>query len=203
MLSLVSLIAATCVLQQPPTSPAFRVGPVWSANFPRYDPGSAAGDTGVSQRHRAIEYSHLYYTRLAIHKYGSFATIPLFVAEYAVGQSLFNQTAASSTVPVSQSLRSWHSMLAGGIGVLFGVNTITGGWNLWEGRKAKEGRTRRYLHSALMILSDAGFVAAGAITPSRRTILTDPSRRNLHRTLAEASAGTALVSYLIMLVGNR
>jgi hypothetical protein len=186
-----------------PIPPSFRAGPVLSADFPSYDFGVALGDSGVSQRPKAIEYSHLYYTRLAIHHYASFATIPMFVAEYAVGQSLFNQTAAASTTPVSQSLRSWHNMLAGGIGVLFGVNTITGAWNLWEGRKAKEGRTRRYLHSALMILSDAGFVATGAITPHRRTILTDPNRRNLHRTLAEASAGTALVSYLIMLVGNR
>ena len=219
MISSVWLLAAACVLQHPPTPPpnavlapttapippAFRPGPVLPADFPRYDIGIALGDTGGSQRPKAIEYSHLYYTRLAIHHYASFATIPMFVAEYAIGQSLYNQTAPPGLVRPSQSLRSWHSLVAGGGGVLFGVNTITGSWNLWEGRKAKEGRTRRYVHSALMFLSDAGFVATGAITPGRRDIegLGDPNRRALHRTLAMTSMGTAVVSYLMMLIGNR
>jgi hypothetical protein len=212
VLSLASLLAAGFMLQHAPTPapieaipPAIGPGPMLHAGFPRYDFGLAVGDTGGSQRPKAIEYSQLYYTRLAIHRYASFATLPLFVAEFAVGQALYNQTAPPGTAPVSQSLRSWHSLLAGGVAALFAVNTITGTWNLWEGRKAKEGRTRRYVHSALMFLSDAGFVATGAITPGRRDIrgLGDPNRRAFHRTLATASMGTALVSYLMMLIGNR
>ena len=70
-------------------------------------------------RPKAIEYSSLYGTRLTIHKYASYATIPLFVAEEIVGQKLYNGTGG-------EGLRGTHTALATGIGVLFGVNTITG-----------------------------------------------------------------------------
>jgi hypothetical protein len=154
-------------------------------------------DTG-RKRPRAIEYSNFYTVRLTIHRYASFATLPLFVAEYALGRSLYNTPPDS----VSGSVRSAHGAVALGIAGLFGVNTITGGWNLWDARKDPAGRTRRYVHAALMLVSDAGFVATGTLAPSRRAELAgtiDPNRRSLHRTVAIASMSTALAGYLMML----
>jgi len=152
----------------------------------------------VRKRPRAIEYSNFYTVRLTIHRYASFATLPLFVAEYALGRSLYNTPPDS----VSGSVRSAHGAVALGIAGLFGVNTVTGGWNLWDARKDPAGRTRRYVHAALMLVSDAGFVATGALAPSRRAELAgtiDPNRRSLHRTVAIASMSTALAGYLMML----
>ena len=58
-------------------------------------------DTGA--RPKAIEYSDAYYTRLTIHRYASYAELPLFAAEYALGQRILNgqetgDFASSSTV---------------------------------------------------------------------------------------------------------
>src|SRR3954468_7647355 len=43
-----------------------------------------------SQRPKAIEYSDAYETRAKIHKYASYATLPLFATEVALGQSIYN-----------------------------------------------------------------------------------------------------------------
>jgi len=207
--SLVWLIAATGVL--PPLAtrdstplPAAR-GPVLPAAFATFQPTLVFADSERLQRPKAVEFSHGYYTRLAIHRYASYATVPLFVTEYVLGRSLYNQTAPPDTAPVSQSLRSWHGLVADGIAGLFVVNTVTGAWNLWEGRAVSQGRARRYVHSALMFLSDAGFVATGLLTPSRRDLagLGDPNRRALHRSVAIASMSVALVGDLMMLIWNK
>jgi hypothetical protein len=121
----------------------------------------APTDTPVVQRPRAIEYSDLYYTRLTIHRWGSYAMIPLFAAEYSLGQNLM-QDASPATW-----MKPAHGVVAGGIGVLFGVNTITGVWNLWESRDDPSGRTRRIVHSVMMLASDAGFLATGLLAPER------------------------------------
>lgn len=157
-----------------------------------------AADSG-QRRPRAIEYSNFYSVRLTIHRYASYATIPLFVAEYALGRSLYNRAPDS----VSRSVRSAHGVVAAGIAGLFGLNTVTGGWNLWDSRRDPAGRARRYVHAALMLVSDAGFVATGALAPSRRQELAgtiDPNRRSLHRAVAVASMSTALAGYLMMLI---
>ena len=155
------------------------------------DPGDSA-----SQRRRAIEHSDWYYKRLAIHKTASFATVPLFVAEYVVGDKLFNGDDPSS------NLKSTHQALATGIGVLFGVNTVTGGWNLWDSRRDTQGRARRMTHAALMLVSDAGFVATASLAPEGEDdggqSEDDSNGRNRHRTVAISSMGISLASYLMM-----
>src|SRR6266446_7945232 len=185
MQSLVWLMAASGAWQQPlQTAPPPEPPPVLTSARVALAPA----DTGQT-RPRAIEYSNFYTTRLTIHRYASYATLPLFVAEYALGRSLYNQFPDST----SSSLRSAHGAVAIGIAGLFGVNTVTSGWNLWDARKDPAGRTRRYVHSALMLLSDAGFVATGALAPGHNTV--DPNRRSLHRTVAIASMSTALAGY--------
>jgi hypothetical protein len=143
-------------------------------------------------RPKAINYSNAYYVRLKIHKYASFATLPLFIAEFAVGQKLYNGT-------TSDSLRSAHSGLAAGIAVLFGANSVTGVWNLWEARKDPNGRGKRMFHGILMLAADGGFVATGALAPHRANRgLSTSGDAATHRAVALSSMGVAAVSYLYM-----
>lgn len=147
-----------------------------------------------TRRSRAVRYSDLYYTRLTIHKYASYLTVPLFAAEYVVGQQLYDN-------PGDGGNRGLHSALAGGIAGLFAVNTVTGVWNLIESRHERAGRTRRWVHSLLMLTADAGFVITGATAPDDDD---DDggggSGRSTHRAVAISSMGVALVSYGMMLL---
>jgi hypothetical protein len=145
-------------------------------------------------RPKAFEYSDGYYTRLKIHKYASFAMLPLFVAQYAVGQKLYNGNASDGT-------RSLHGALAGATAVLFGVNTVTGVWNLREGRKDPNHRAKRMVHGMLMLVADAGFVATGMLAPDREHERGGGGgNASTHRTMALTSMGIATVAYLMMLI---
>lgn len=154
----------------------------------------AAAQAAPSQRPVVFEYSEGYQTRLKIHKIASLATIPLFVAEGVVGQELYNNPTAGK--------RTAHLWIATGIGVLFGLNTVTGVWNLNESRKDPNGRARRLTHSILMLAADAGFFATAVTGPGHHQ--RDPnqydSQRSLHRTLAFTSVTLASVGYGIMFV---
>jgi hypothetical protein len=120
-------------------------------------PPAPAGLPGGAQRPQAIEYSDAYYTRLTIHRLGSYAMLPLFAGEYWLGNRLMQ----SGDVP--SWVKGAHGVVAGTVGALFISNTVTGVWNLLESRKDPAGRTRRLLHSALMIASDAGFAITAAM----------------------------------------
>jgi hypothetical protein len=186
------------MLQQPVAPPPQPIGPVLAPTFASVAPAFVLRDTGQRQRPRAVEYSNFYTVRATIHRDASYATLPLFVVEYAIGSSLYNKPPDST----SSSLRTAHSVVAIGIAGLFAVNTVTGAWNLWEARKDPAGRTKRYIHSALMILSDAGFVATGALAPGHHDdpgVPVDQNRRRLHRDVAIASMSTALAGYVMML----
>jgi len=147
-----------------------------------------------------VEYSEGYRTRAKIHKITSFATLPLFVANYFVGQDLYNN-------PGDESMKGAHAGLAAATGVLFGVNTVTGAWNLWEGRKDPNHRTKRMTHGMLMMAADVGFLATAMLAPesdedeySKGPATTDG--RSTHRAVALTSMGIATISYLIMLFGG-
>ena len=163
-------------------------------DFKTTEPQLAPADTPVTRRPRAVEHSDLYYLRLTIHKDASYAIIPLFVTEYAIGRSLFAHP------PGSDAARTAHSVVGAGLIGTFGLNTVTGTWNLWDSRHESSGRARRYIHTALMLLADAGFVATEATAPGDDDVITDPSRKRLHRTLAISSMGLALAGYGMMLV---
>jgi hypothetical protein len=133
--------------------------------------------------------------RLTVHHIASFATVPLFVAEYILGQKLYQNP------PGTQSQRQTHRAVALGVAGLFAVNTVTGAWNLWDSRTTPQGGLRRYLHAGLMFAADAGFVATGLAAPRGDRIYTaTQADRNRHRTLALTSMGTALASYAMMLI---
>jgi hypothetical protein len=148
----------------------------------------------------AIQHSDAYLTRAKIHKYASVATLPLFAAELALGQSLFNESTPAG------SKRAVHAAVGGGIIGLFGVNTVTGAWNLFgEGWQEKEGRTLRLVHGLLMMAADVGFVDTWATGPHSgrlRTALNFEHQKTTHRNVAIASISVGTAGYLLMLLGN-
>jgi hypothetical protein len=184
---IVLLLVTSSVLQQPQIldTNAAAAGPTLPPAFV---------DVRQPQRPRVFEFTHAYEVRLTIHKYASYATLPLFAAEFVLGQQLYNNP------PGSSSTLQAHQMVALGVAGLFAVNTVTGAWNLWDSRKNPDGRLKRWIHGSLMIVSDAGFVATGATAPSRRSVLNDPARARLHRTIAITSIGAALAGYGMMLL---
>jgi hypothetical protein len=149
------------------------------------------------QRPVAFEYSEAYHVRNKIHHIASFATLPLFITEAYVGQKMFNDPAQ-----ITSGMRHLHGNIATGIGILFGVNSVTGVWNMIEGRKDPNGLMLRTTHGVLMLVADAGFLATALTHPNSRTAegiaIYDP-KKNQHMALAYASVSTAMVGYLIML----
>jgi hypothetical protein len=148
----------------------------------------------------AIQYSDGYETRAKIHKYASYATLPLFAGEIALGQSLFN-----SSTPGGGN-KGLHSAVGAGIIGLFGVNTVTGAWNMFgEGWQEHDGRTLRLAHGLLMMAADAGFVATWASAPHGDRFgisSTFDHDKRLHRNIAFASIGVGTAGYLLMIFAN-
>ncbi len=205
LLILISAAPTYAALQDTPDAasqpePRSQAADIDSTSF-HFDPASLTSppwggepNTQVT-RPKAISYSHGYTVRGSIHKYASIATLPLFAAQFAVGQKLYNN-------PGDNSLRSAHSGLAAGTAVLFGLNSVTGVWNLMEGRHDPNGRRRRLIHGILMLTADAGFVATAALAPGgegRRQVTSPNDRRATHRAVALSSMGVATASYLYML----
>ena len=176
----------------------FSAAPAIAAPAPvRFSVGDQAPP---ARRPVPVEYSDGYKTRAKIHKITSIATLPLFVANYFVGQDLYNH-------PGDESMKSAHVGLVAGTAAVFGVNTFTGAWNLWEGRKDPNHRAKRLTHGILMIAADIGFLATAALAPESegedyQTYDDFTNRKQTHRTVALTSMGIATVSYLIMLFGK-
>ena len=106
-------------------------------------------------RPKAIEYSEGYETRAKIHRYASFATLPLLGAEAILGQSLYNDPYSRTSAK-----RGAHIAVGTAITGLFAVQTVTGMWNLVEGWKDPNHKTLRLAHGIMMLGADAGFAAA-------------------------------------------
>jgi hypothetical protein len=154
-------------------------------------------DTTPRRRRKAIEVSDAYALRLKIHYIASYATIPIFAAQAIVGQQLYVADQAGNRP--SEVMRGTHNAIAVALGGLFVVNSVTGGWNWWETRKNEEGRTWRTVHSALMLIADAGFAYTAALGPNAKfTRGGGNSARTLHKNWAIGSASVALASYVMM-----
>jgi hypothetical protein len=154
-------------------------------------------DDQTRQRVIPFEYSDGYRTRAKIHKLASIATLPLFVTEGFLGQSLYDNPTSGK--------RTAHLAVAAAIAGLFAVNTVTGVWNLVEARKDPHGRTRRLAHGILMLAADAGFLATAATGPGHEHEEEGSveGSRSTHRAIAFTSIGLATAGYLIMLLGGR
>ena len=154
---------------------------------------AALVDAQTSPPPRAFEYSDAYRLRAKIHRISSFATLPLFGTEAILGQSLYSDP--------SSSKKTAHLAVAGGIGALFAVNTVTGVWNLVEARNDPNKRGRRLLHGIMMLGADAGFLATADLGPESEHGEVEGSR-STHRAVAFTSIGLASAGYLVMLLGG-
>jgi len=159
-----------------------------------------AQEQGSAPPAAVIEYSDAYRMRAKVHKIASFATLPLFAAEGVVGQKLYN---ARINFEDTSTLKNTHLALAAGIGALFGVNSVTGLWNLIESRHDPNHRTIKWVHGLLMLGADGGFLATAASGPGReRFFSTDSDGPSTHRAIAFTSISAATAGYLIMLFGS-
>ncbi len=158
----------------------------------------ATSDTTIRRRTRALQLSGAYAVRLKIHQVGSFLEFPVFAAEILVGQKLARDRDAGTGS--SSSLRGAHSALAAGLGVLFGVNTITGTWNLVEGWDDPKGRTRRVIHSVAMLAADAGFLLTAGTAPGDDRFESGGRGNSVgtHRAWAISSSAIATAATLMM-----
>lgn len=153
-------------------------------------------DTVIKKKRVLVEYSDWYGRRLAIHRTLSWAMIPLFAVSYWTGERL----ARDGRINSPYYIRALHPYAATGAAAVFGINTVTGVWNLWDARHDPEGRKRRIIHSVLFMIADGGFAYAGSIGKQARD---DSEIRNLHRTVALSSMGVSYVSMMIMLLGGK
>lgn len=173
-------------------------GPLITSRFeavvPRPTPsvqGDGASAPEALPAPEAVEYSDWYYRRLTVHRWASYTILPLFAAQFVAGLELAKGEAAAA-----DWAEDAHPMLAAGVAGLFGVNTLTGVWNLWDSRKDPEGRGRRITHAALMLLADAGFVATGILADDAED---DGGAVGPHRTMAISSMAVATISWAMML----
>jgi hypothetical protein len=189
---LLQLLAVATLSTPGPTGP--RLAPVgFSQSTSIVADSLNPGDTVPKRkRPRAIEYSDAYYTRLRIHQIASYTELPLFATEYILGQRLLKE---ERTGFPSSGLKTAHTTVALGLGALFTINTVTGGWNLWESRSNAEGRTRRFIHSAAMLGADAGFAWAGASGGGAKE---SQSGANHHRAIAISSMALATAGTVMM-----
>ena len=149
-------------------------------------------DTTKRKRTAAVEYSSFYNTRLKIHQVLSWTMLPLFALQYASGNQIIQYGNAAP-----DWAKNVHGPTAGLLAGVFAVNTVTGVWNLWDSRKDPAGRTRRYIHSALMFIADAGFVYTGTLADDEDGTLDSQQQ---HKNAAVFSMGVATASWLMMLI---
>jgi hypothetical protein len=172
---------------------------VWHVDFTSTSPAPALvlpADVQAGPVHAAaIQHSDAYLTRAKIHRYASYASLPLFGAEVLLGESLYNSGATGNKGP--------HVAVGTALVGLFGLNTVTGAWNLFgtEGRSDKQDRTIKVIHSLLMMAADAGFVATVATAPhSGHGFIATPSQMTLHRNIALTSISIGTAGYLLMFI---
>ena len=146
----------------------------------------------ASARPKAYQYSDAYETRRKIHVYASVAMIPLFVTQGILGAKLYDGD-------FTDAQRTAHQWVGGSILALFGLNTVTGIWNLKEGWGDPHQHKLRVTHGLLMLAADTGFAITTLTAPSPRA---DFSTHSTHRALAYTSISAATAGYLIMLFGR-
>ena len=150
---------------------------------------SAAVPAPPATRDSVFEYSSFYYKRLTVHRWGSYTMLPLFATQYLLGRKLYAGTASSGT-------KGTHQLVAAGVAGLFAVNTTTGLWNLWDGRKDPKDRRRRFTHAAFMLVADAGFVTTGLLAGDADQ--GGGGRASTHRAVAISSMAVSTVGWLMM-----
>ena len=112
-----------------------------------------------------------------------------------LGQKLYNDPNS-----LTSSLRGVHGAVGAGLIGFFGVQSVTGLWNLVESNQAP-GHTKRLVHGILMLAAEGGMVAAAASAPghNRNDLINFDTRAATHRDIAYVSIGVGTAGYLLML----
>lgn len=144
----------------------------------------------------AIEYSDAHETRAKIHRYVSWAVLPLMGAEFALGQTLYNDPNSTNS-----NLRGVHGAVGAGLIGVFAAQSVTGVWNLLEESSAP-GQKKRLVHGFMMLAAEGGFIAAAAMAPghSRNDLVNFDANKSTHRNVAIVSIGVGTAGYLLMLL---
>jgi hypothetical protein len=151
------------------------------------------------RRARAVEVSEWYGRRLTIHRALSYAMLPVFTAQYVAGSKLYDSE--NGGTPAPGWARPVHQVGAGAISGIFGVNTVTGVWNLWDSRHTEEHRWLRYSHAAVMLGADAAFAYTGIkLSQEAENSL---EKRRQHRQVALFAIGASTASGVVMKIFNR
>lgn len=150
----------------------------------------------IKRRPKAVEVSEWYGRRLTIHRWVAYGTLPVFAAQWAAGQQLFDKSRDAPTW-AKTTHRVGATMLAG----MFTVNTVTGAWNWWDSRGVQQGRAVRTIHALTMIGADAAFTYAGAKLSDEAE--NSSAKRREHRTIALSAMGVTVASELMMKFWNR
>lgn len=190
----VCAVALACLILSSHRVQAQDEGPVHAAIADAAAQTSLTPDDPQSPAPRkiAFEYSDAYKTRAKIHKYASFATLPLFATELALGQSIYDNP--------NDGKKNAHIAIGTAIVGLYGVQAVTGVWNLVEANKDPNGHTRRMIHGILMLASGAGFAITPMLAPGGRERLTEgPSSAATHRAVALTSIGIGTAGYVMMI----
>ena len=156
-------------------------------------------DTTRRRRARAVEVSEAYHVRLTIHRGASYATIPAFAAQYWAGQKMYDAEKTGGEAP--DWAKTVHGVGAASIAGLFGINTITGAWNLWDSRHTEDHRWLRWSHSLVMLGADAAFAYTGLKLAEDAE--ESQAKRDQHRRVALYAIGASTVSGVVMKVFNR
>jgi hypothetical protein len=152
------------------------------------------------RRARAVEVSEWYGRRMVIHRTLSYAMLPVFASQYIAGSKLYEEQQVGGT-PAPSWARPVHKAGAATVAGIFGVNTVTGVWNLWDSRHTKEHRWLRYTHAAVMLGSDAAFAYTGIKLShdAKQSFV----KRDQHRRVALYAIGASTVSGVVMKIFNR
>lgn len=165
------------------------------ADFIAVEGARLAAEEAQEQRPVAIEYSDAHETRAKIHKYASWAVLPLMGTEWALGQKLYDDSNSGDS-----GSRGVHGAVGAGLIGLFAVQSVTGVWNLLE-ESGAPGQKKRWVHGLLMLGAEGGFIAAAAMAPGHgRNDLINADARATHRTVALVSIGVGTAGYLLMLL---
>jgi hypothetical protein len=119
--------------------------------------------------------------------------LPLFATEYWLGNKLMNDLVVKSWV------RPLHGAVAGSIGALFAVNTVTGLWNLYDSRNDPSDRTRKIIHTVGMLAADGGFLVTAALAGESEGYYGNyGNNAQNHKNAALVSIGIASASTIMM-----
>jgi hypothetical protein len=164
------------------------------------EPGTLLVVPDSLRRHRAVTLSDGYYARLDIHRFAGYATLPLMAVTYFSGRQ---ELAHGSAAPLwaDKSHKPAAYLLAG----VFALNTVTGVMNLAEASPVRQGKTRRWVHSIMMLAADAAMVYGIARAPSLDAVdarLAAGKRGGWtpHKFGTVTSMSLATVGYLMMFV---